>query len=359
MSGISRREMLRRGALAMTGGLAGCVASDTRSLDSDGGYRGIAAKETRMQEFERGLIHSHCVGAEWPEFLGRVALAESFVIETEECNPNGPIAVRGIKAGDAIAVHLEQIEMVGPFRAPNGGPFVEGMGPPVPLEYREGYFHWPKHFRLKAKPSVGNVAVLPEPTEETRKLCRMKRAHPDEPRELQDRGWRRVVRDVRGKHCHQDCFAATQGAVVHLKAQVDEAGLCMDDVHGYIGQGEMAFAGIEARARVQVRVERSRDWLVDWPLIETADEIMVFASRLEDDWKYVDVVREAYRALREVVAAKICGSIEEANSIVATAVDLRNCAIYGLGEGYIPQHKNLPPFDIAVVACLPKEVFAL
>ena len=47
-------------------------------------------------------------------------------------------------------------------------------------------------------------------------------------------------------------------------------------------------------------------------------------------------------------------TIETANSAVARAVDLRNCAIYGLSEGYIPQAQGHPPYDIAVVACLPK-----
>jgi hypothetical protein len=42
---------------------------------------------------------------------------------------------------------------------------------------------------------------------------------------------------------------------------------------------------------------------------------------------------------------------------VATAADLRNCALYGLGQGYIPQHKDLPPHDMAVAASLPKTVF--
>jgi acetamidase/formamidase len=315
-----------------------------------------------MQLFTREAVKTHCVGSEWPEFLGRVALGESFVVETVECGPNGPIAVEGIKAGDAVAVHIEAIDIRGPFMAPNGGPFFEGMGDPVPIEYRDGHFHWPKHFRLKAKPSVGNVAVLPEPTDEVLEVCRVLLHGPDKGKPNRS-GWRTVVRSPRGKHCHQDCWAVTEGAVVHMKAQVDGAGLCMDDVHGYIGQGELAFAAIECNARVQVRVERSEGFCVDWPIIETADEIMVFSSYTDTfprrpRQKYVDVVREAYRALREVVAHKIGGGIDEANTIAATAADLRNCALYGLGEGYIPQHKELLPHDIAVVACLPKAVFA-
>ena len=109
-------------------------------------------------------------------------------------------------------------------------------------------------------------------------------------------------------------------------------------------------------------MERSTGWLVDWPLIETPDEIMVHCSytstfHQRPRKKYVDIVREAYCALREIVAARIGGTIEDTNSIVAAAADLRNCALYGLGEGYIPQDADKAPYDIAVVAALPKTVF--
>lgn len=312
-----------------------------------------------MQLFERQALRCHCIGARWPDFLGRVQLGESFIIETESCNPNGPIEIAGVKAGDDLAIHIEKIEVAGPFKAPNGGPFFEGCGPDVTLEYREGYFYWPNHFRLKASPSVGNVAVLPEPTAEVMEAIR--EYNYGGKRWRNAKGWRRVVREPRDKHCHQDCYAVTAGSIVHMKAQVDGAGLCMDDVHAYIGQGEMSFAGIEVCAGVQVRVERSPGWKVDWPIIETAEEIMVFSSYTttyvhRPALEYVDVIREAYRALREVVAAKVGCSIAEANSIVATAVDIRNCALYGL-ERFISKEKSPTTCDIAVVAALPKHVF--
>ncbi len=308
-----------------------------------------------MRVFARDSIHKHCTGQEWPEFLGEVRLGESFVIETERFNlANGPIAVAGIRAGDDIAVHIERIEMHPPFEAPNGGPFVAGMGDPRPIELRDGYFVFPEHFRLKARPSVGNIATLPEPTDSVLDLIR---------HDPLGRGWRRKVNDPRGKHCHQDCQFLGPGSTIHLKAQVDRAGLCAADVHGYIGQGEVAFAGIEINARVQLRVERSEGWLVDWPLIETDDEIMVFCSDTNllegtDEQGYVDVVREAYRAVREVVAARVGGTIEQVNSIVASALDIRNCAVYGLGS-YIQTDEEAvqPDKDIAIVACLPKDVF--
>jgi acetamidase/formamidase len=263
-----------------------------------------------MQAFARDLITRHDVGVAWPTFVGRARLGESFAVETVEVGANGPVEIEGVRAGDVLAIHIEIIEVEPPFKAPNGGPFSDGR--PVPIGYRDGYFVWPEYFRLKAQPSVGSVAVLPEPTGEILEAAR-EIVLPDGRRFPHQRGWRRVVRDPRGKHCHQDCRAIGVGATVHMKAQVDGAGLCLEDVHGYIGQGELAFAAIETNARVQVRVERSTGWHVDWPLIETPDEVMVFSSYTSTFPKrpvmrYVDVVRQAYRSMCEVVAARIGGT---------------------------------------------------
>jgi acetamidase/formamidase len=317
-----------------------------------------------MQVYTRDLIESHCAGVEWPGFLGSVQLGESFVVETERFNRvNGPIAIEGIRAGEEIAVQIEAIDILPPFESPNGGPFFEGIGDPVSLEYRDGLFHYPNGMTLPAKPSVGNVAVLPAPTDAILAMSRNDLGPPG--KEHRGWGWRAVVNDPRGKHCHQDCSYLAVGSSIHLKAQVDRAGLCLADVHGYIGQGEMAFAGIEVAARIQLRVERSAGWYVDWPLIETADEILVFCSDTNllhgtTGQDYVDVVRQAYAEMRKVMAHRIGSSIADANPIVAAALDIRNCSLYGLGNFLQEDGKTpgQPDRDIAVVGALPKSVFA-
>ncbi len=317
-----------------------------------------------MRVFTRDLIETHCSGTEWPDFLGTVQLGEGFTVETERFNrANGPVAIAGVRAGDNIAVHIESIDMLPPYESPNGGPFFEGCGDPVPLQFRADQFQYPNGLVLPARPSVGNVAVLPAPTES---ILAMSRRDTGSPREgHRGWGWRSVVNDPRGKHCHQDCQHLAVGSAIHLRAQVDGAGLCLADVHGYIGQGEMAFAGIEVAASVRVRVERSEGWYVDWPLIETSDEIMVFCSdtnvlRGSTDQRYVDVVRQAYAEMRKVVAHRIGGSISDANPVVAAALDVRNCALYGLGNFVQKAGKkpDEPDRDIAVVGVLPKAVLS-
>ncbi|TES93534.1 MAG: hypothetical protein E3J87_02085 [Candidatus Cloacimonadota bacterium] len=315
-----------------------------------------------MQIFKRDTLETHCKGSIWPEFLGFVDIEESFIIETAEVGPTGPIEIRDISKGDAISIYIEKIIMEPPFYAPNGGPFYLGCGDRIPLEYKDGSFYWPSRFRLKAQPSVGNIAVLPEFTEEIEELCKHQ-IHGHTPFDKDPRGWRRVVRDTRGKHCHQDCSFLQEGSIIHMKVNVDGAGVCADDIHGYISEGELAFAGIEVRGSVQLKVQRCTEWHVDWPLIETADELMVVCTYTatmvrQPKISYVDLVKMAYKSMREIVSKKANCTIEEANSIVATACGIRNCAIYGL-EGYIAGFRDSPQFpqEISIVGCLPKSIF--
>jgi acetamidase/formamidase len=236
------------------------------------------------------------------------------------------------------------------------------MGGAVPLEHHDGVFLHPNGLTLPAKPSMGNVAVLPRPTETMPAMSRRDLGPPREGR--RGWGWRGIVNDPRGRHCHQDCRSLAAGSTIHLKAQVDQAGLCFADVHGYLGQGEMAFAGIQVAARIQVRVERSEEWHVDWPLIETKGEIMVSCpdTNLLDNstgQQYVDIVRLVYQEMRKVVADRIGGSINDASPMVAAALDVRNCALYGLGNFIQRDGKkpSQPDQDIAVVGALPRSVF--
>ena len=306
-----------------------------------------------MQTFERSAIHEHAVGAVWPEFLGTVQPGEPFIVETERYNAvNGPVEVASVKAGDAVAIHIESIEITGPFEAQIGHP--QGARKAVPLDFEEGCFYFPGQFRLKARPTVGNIAILPTPTEDV--LAFSQRARDS----ALGWGWRQLMNVPGGKHCHQDCPWVATGATLHMKAQVDGLGLCVADVHGYQSAATMAFASMDVAARVQLRVERSQGWLVSWPLIETDDEIMVLISHssiLEHrpHPQGPDVAHEAYQALREVVAARTGCSAAEADTIVAAAMDLRHCAVRGVEKGLEELSEGTSPWDLVVVAALPKD----
>ena len=60
-----------------------------------------------MQRFARGLIDRHCVGADWPGFVGTVELGEPFVVETANSNAaNGPVRVVGVGAVLHVAAQV-------------------------------------------------------------------------------------------------------------------------------------------------------------------------------------------------------------------------------------------------------------
>lgn len=305
-------------------------------------------EELPMKRFSRALIKDHFAeeGQLAPEFVGSVELGETFVLETENSNDaNGPVFIGGVRPGDSLTVQIKEVEIAGPVVAPNGGPLdgLEGFE----VELRDGYLHFPEGFRVRPRPTLGNVAVLPSP-EERERIIGWARSIGYTPMR-----WRQLVNDPRGRHCHQDCPFLGPGSRIHLRAQVEGAGVCMADFHAYMGEGEMAFNGVSAAANVTATVTRCTDWPVDWPLVETADEIMVL--RTGDD--YVQVVREAFRGCRELVQAKTGCSLRLANALVASFMDLRNSAIYGLGHGYFDFRPDERSRDLSVLGALPKALF--
>ncbi|MHB0856386.1 MAG: hypothetical protein ACYC5M_02320 [Anaerolineae bacterium] len=303
-----------------------------------------------MQTFPRTAIHGHTDEVEWPPFLGLAELCEPFVVETERFSPvNGPIAIAGVRAGEGIAVHIEAIEPVGPFELTADESKQAADRPPIALSLRDECFYFPGDFRVRARPTVGNIAVLPHPTDEVLALAR--RA----PRA----GWRYLLDAPRGRHCHQDCPEATEGTIVHLCAQVDGVGLCVGDVHGFRPTGALAHASLEISANVRLRVERSQGWSLDWPLIETPEEIVVvvsFAHALHHGPRptRAAVLREAYTAMTRVVAGRAGCAGQEAESIVAAAVSLRDCIAIGY-DGEIAAEDG---WAISVAAALPKASFS-
>jgi hypothetical protein len=71
------------------------------------------------------------------------------------------------------------------------------------------------------------------------------------------------------------------------------------------------------------------------------------------------VVRRAYAEMRRAVEQRIGGTIADANDIVANALDIRNSAIYGLGN-YIRKEAEdpvEPDGDLAIIGALPKAAF--
>lgn len=223
-----------------------------------------------MQRLERVGGLTYDLAAARPRLV--VECGESFVVETEDAlngalrdgrpptaehlgdalasdrfNPcSGPIAVRGARAGDVLAVRVEAIEL-----APTGVAAVfEGLGPlhdsatypscrgpftKVVGQARGvasyGALRWP------LRPHIGTIAVAP--------------ARPLSAGADANYGQGRFGGNL-------DCREVAPGNTVLLPVLVDDALLFVGDVHASMADGELFGTGVETRADLTLRCELRR-----------------------------------------------------------------------------------------------------
>ena len=275
----------------------------------------------------------------WPEPAARVALGESIWVETERYNAsNGPIYVEGIEPGDTLVVAVEDIVPVEVGWMNNGGPLRKRERVVIPVE--KGVAKFPEGIEIPIEPMIGVIGVLPEATPDV--LERVK---------TEDRGWRQVINSPPGKHGgNMDCKEIGIGSRVYLRAQLPGGMLGLADVHALQGNGELSGTGIELAADVRLRMEKSQDLSCEWPLVETDQEIMAVATARS----YATASKEAFRALVDVVMKRYGLSFETANLIVCTIGDLRNCSVFMMNDGYLPDTEGKPPGDLTVGAAMHK-----
>jgi acetamidase/formamidase len=183
-------------------------------------------------------------------------------------NPaSGPIAVRGARPGDALAVEIVSIE-------PTLGQCVTYLWPydytvaALGSEHRhdtricrieDGAIAWDAERSIPYEPLIGTIGVAPRlgvPTTE----------------DAGDYGGNLDLREI------------GPGATLLLPVQVDDALLVLGDCHAAQGDGELSAAALEMPARVTVRLDLRRDARLPGPRIERDDEIaaVAVAPRLED-----------------------------------------------------------------------------
>jgi amidase len=167
----------------------------------------------------------------------------------------GPIFVSGAEVGDALAVHIERIELIGdPVIGPIRGVSALDWGPlPVDvLEVRDGKLLVGR-LELPLRPMVGCIAVAP-PFETTPSTS---------------------VGDHGG---NLDTKHIGMGATVLLPVFEPGAGLVLGDCHALQGDGEITGAPPETDAEVTIRVEVIKDRPLQRPRVLTAERYMTIAS---------------------------------------------------------------------------------
>lgn len=208
----------------------------------------------------------------------------------------GPIHIAGAEVGDALAVHIERIELVGnPVIGPIPGCSVLDWGPlPVDvLEVRDGKL-MVGPLALPIKPMVGCIGVAP-------------RSGVIPSTAVGDHGGNLDTRQI------------AAGATVFLPVFEPGAGLVLGDCHALQGDGEMTGSPPETDAEVTIRVEVVKGLALERPRVVTPERFMTLASALPLDracslaaGDMVDALAAATKLTRDeaYVALTLCADLE-------------------------------------------------
>jgi len=223
--------------------------------------------------------------------------------ETERANPaTGPIAIKGTKPGDVLAIHILDIELenFGFYSIrPDMGIITDGVQKSLArvVEIEEKKVHFTENIVYPVRPMVGVIGVAPR--EES------------------------IPTFFPGAHGgNMDNNLVRKGATVYLPVQVKGGLLAIGDVHASMGDGETTAGGIDISATVTVRVDvRGQNFALKRPFIET-----------ENLWVTTGYSREFYEATRMVVEdmavflkERLDITLHEALMLISGHGDVRIC----------------------------------
>ena len=234
-------------------------------------------------------------------------------------NPvTGPIYVEGARKGDTLVVDILKIEVPesGLTTVMPGFGALEGWlssSPPLTKfsTIRNGTVHYKtddgREITFPVKPFIGTIGVAP-PTESISTISPHKH------------GGNMDVADV------------CEGNKLYLPVGVDGALFAAGDVHAAQGDGEICGTAVEIRARLTFKFEILKNKTIEWPRVESAQEIMALASArpLEDaarlafreliNWLHDDYgfsAYDAYMLLSLTARARIAQIVDPLYTVVA------------------------------------------
>jgi amidase len=187
----------------------------------------------------------------------------------------GPISVAGAEAGEAVAVTIHDVHVVTPGVVTYGA-----YSPEVdPYEWWDdetgcdvypvegGYLRFDEHTRLPMRPLIGCLAVMPT-----------------------DAG---VHAKLQGRYGgNLDCRELRAGATMILPVAHEGAGLYFGDCKALMGDGEIVGPPEVGAVVTASAVPVGRRPSMEWPRIETADELMTVVSGRPLEWTARQALRE-------------------------------------------------------------------
>jgi amidase len=169
-----------------------------------------------------------------------------------EREETGPIYVRGARPGDMLAIHIENIELVGLPHAHGFGP----LGDRFPQRPRlfpvaGGQCQFPGGLHGAVAPMIGDIYPTPAALPPT----------------FYDHGGNMDFTEVR------------PGNTLHLPVFREGGLLVLGDVHAVQGDGEIFGEGAECAADATLTIDVDRRYRHPRPLVETPDRLITLAGR--------------------------------------------------------------------------------
>ena len=188
----------------------------------------------------------------------------------------GPITVAGARAGGAVAVTIHDVEVVTPgvvtygAYSPDVDPLAwwddETAADVYPVE--NGYVRFDEHTSLPTRPLIGCLAAMPA-----------------------EGG---VHAKLQGRYGgNLDCRELRAGATIILPVAHEGAGLYFGDCKALMGDSEIVGPPEVGAVVTASAVPITRPASMEWPRIETADELMALVSGQPLEWS----ARQAFREL--------------------------------------------------------------
>lgn len=187
----------------------------------------------------------------------------------------GPIAVAGAKRGGAVAVTIHALDVTTPgvvvygaYNATDPFEWWDDETACVLFPAQDGVLHFDDRTTLPTRPLIGCLAVAPEEGE--------------------------VHAMLQGRYGgNLDCRELRAGATLVLPVAHDGGGLYFGDCKALMGDGEIV-APPEVGALVTASAEpRERPQSLEWPRIETRDNLTTLVSGTPLEWS----ARQAFREL--------------------------------------------------------------
>lgn len=216
----------------------------------------------------------------------------------------GPVAVRGLQAGDVLEVRIVDIQLsqdwgwhaYGPSSGLLADEFAQPVVAHIPLDRKEMVARLPFGIELPIRPFFGVMAVAPPPE------------------------WGRIsTLPPRNNGGNMDNKELVAGSTLYLPVFVDGGNFSVGDGHAAQGDGEVTGTAIETGLTGTFEFHARKDMSLAWPMAETPGHIVTMG--FDPDIRKAMTI--ALREMVNLVAARTGMPRGDAYTLCSLAGDIR------------------------------------